>query len=64
MSVNIWKLIASASKDVQAAKDLIDNVQKMHDNPKFQALLDSDPELKAEAAKISQDSRTIQESFR
>lgn len=62
--MNVWKALANLPKAVIAVQDLAARILKLHANPKFQALINSDPEIAADAQAISIDCRDIQEAFK
>lgn len=62
--MNIWRVFAGLPAVVAAVKDLADRIIRLHDNPKFAALVASDPAIKAESDAISKDVRDVQNALR
>lgn len=62
--MDIIRAISAVPRVLNSAKDLVAQILLLHDNPKFQALVQIDPEIKAASDAISKDARTIQEAFK
>lgn len=62
--MNIFKLLSKGPAVVSAAQDLAKRIGDLHSNPRFQALINSDPSIRLESEAISRDARTIQEALR
>ena len=62
--MNVWHVLANLPKAIHAVQDMAGRILKLHDDPKFQALIASDSELAADAAAISKDARDIQEALK
>jgi hypothetical protein len=62
--MNVWHMLANLPKALQAVNDMALRIMKLHNDPKFQVLIASDPALAAAAAAISKDARDIQEAFK
>lgn len=62
--MNVFNALTKIPQVISAAQDLASRLQNLHDDPKFKALIASDPVIKAQSDRISQDARTIQEALR
>ena len=62
--MNIFNVISHVPAALAALKDMAARILKLHANPKFQALMNSDPEIKADSEAISRDARDIQNAFK